>query len=185
MPTGTVNFMDGTTSLGSAPLSGGVAEFTTSTLSAGSHTISAVYSGDTNFVTATSETVTQVVIDFSVASSGSGSGGVGSTQTVSPVGAATYSLVIAPTKGASLPTTATLTITGLPVDATVGLGTAGWVQQSSTTWTLPPNTTLTDLSLTIQLNALTANRTEQQNPWGRPLAAALLGQVAPRGQTDG
>ncbi len=43
---GTVNFMDGSTLLSSAPVSAGVATTTTATLAAGSHPLSAVYSGD-------------------------------------------------------------------------------------------------------------------------------------------
>jgi hypothetical protein len=178
-PTGTVTFLDGTTTLGSSTLAGGVAIFTTSALTAGPHTISAVYTGDTNFVGATSGTVAQVVIDFSIASSGSGSGSGDSTQTVTSEGVADYSLAIAPTAGVSFPSTATLTVTGLPPGATVKLNTAGWVQQSSTSWTLPPNTTLTDLSLTVQVaplnGSLNARRDGQQNTLGRHLAPLLLG----------
>ncbi|MBI5031535.1 MAG: Ig-like domain repeat protein, partial [Chloroflexi bacterium] len=49
-PTGTVQFKDGSTNLGSpVTLSGGSAILITSTLSAGTHTITAVYSGDANF----------------------------------------------------------------------------------------------------------------------------------------
>jgi hypothetical protein len=49
-PTGTVTFKEGTTVLGaSATLSGGWATFTTAALSVGSHTITAVYNGDSNF----------------------------------------------------------------------------------------------------------------------------------------
>ncbi len=44
--TGTVTFTDGTTQIGSAKLSSGVANFATSTLAVGSHTITASYSGD-------------------------------------------------------------------------------------------------------------------------------------------
>lgn len=43
---GTVEFFDGATSLGSSPLSGGVATLVTSDLSTGSHAITAEYSGD-------------------------------------------------------------------------------------------------------------------------------------------
>ncbi len=63
-PTGTVNFFDGSTSLGSGTLDGtGVATLTVSTLDiAGSpHSITAVYVGDTNFTTSTSPAVSQVV----------------------------------------------------------------------------------------------------------------------------
>lgn len=51
-PTGTVQFKDGGTNLGSAvTLNGsGVAQFTTSALTAGSHTITADYSGDGTFL---------------------------------------------------------------------------------------------------------------------------------------
>jgi hypothetical protein len=49
-PTGTVTFKEGTTVLGAnATLSGGCATFTTASLSVGSHTITAVYNGDSNF----------------------------------------------------------------------------------------------------------------------------------------
>jgi Bacterial Ig-like domain (group 3)/Bacterial lectin/Concanavalin A-like lectin/glucanases superfamily/Galactose oxidase, central domain len=60
-PTGTVNFFDGTTNIGSGTISAGVATLKTSTLAAGSHTITATYGGDSNFATSTSNTVTQVV----------------------------------------------------------------------------------------------------------------------------
>src|SRR6185437_12179001 len=48
-PTGTVTFLDGGTPIGTGSLSGGVARFATSELAVGSHTITAIYSGDGNF----------------------------------------------------------------------------------------------------------------------------------------
>jgi hypothetical protein len=60
VPTGTVTFKKGTTTLGTAALSGGVAAFTTSTLAAGSSTITADYGGAANYSTS-SASVTQVV----------------------------------------------------------------------------------------------------------------------------
>jgi hypothetical protein len=48
-PTGTIVFLDGGTQIGSAPLSGGTAVFTTSSLIAGPHGIQAVYPGDSNY----------------------------------------------------------------------------------------------------------------------------------------
>ncbi|HLJ95684.1 MAG TPA: Ig-like domain repeat protein [Gemmataceae bacterium] len=54
-PTGTVTFMDGTTTLGTGTLdANGQATFQTSALTQGQHTITAVYAGDSNFNTATS-----------------------------------------------------------------------------------------------------------------------------------
>jgi hypothetical protein len=60
-PTGTVTFNDGATQLGIGTVSAGIATFTTSSLALGSHTITAVYGGDTNFAESTSPTLIQVV----------------------------------------------------------------------------------------------------------------------------
>jgi hypothetical protein len=60
-PTGTVTFRDGGTLLGSGTLSSGMATFTTSSLTSGSHPITASYPGDVNCAASTSNTVTQVV----------------------------------------------------------------------------------------------------------------------------
>src|SRR2546427_8273141 len=59
-PTGSVAFYDGVTSLGSVSLTGDSAEVSTASLVAGSHTIKAVYSGDSNFKS-DSTTVAQTV----------------------------------------------------------------------------------------------------------------------------
>lgn len=48
-PTGTVTFKDGTTTIGTGTLSAEKATFTTASLSAGTHPITAVYGGDSNF----------------------------------------------------------------------------------------------------------------------------------------
>ncbi len=60
--TGTIQIFDGAVSLGTAPLTGGKATFSTSSLAVGSHTITAVYSGDVNFGLSTSAAVTEVVL---------------------------------------------------------------------------------------------------------------------------
>ena len=61
-PTGTVTFLDGSTTLGTATLSsGGKATFTTKSLPVGSYTITASYGGDSNFITSTSTALTQTV----------------------------------------------------------------------------------------------------------------------------
>ena len=62
-PTGTVTFKDGSTVLGSGTLSGGVATLTTSSLTVGSHSITATYtSGDGNFnASPASAAITQTV----------------------------------------------------------------------------------------------------------------------------
>ena|SRR5437899_8613559 len=61
-PTGTVTFFDGATRMGSAALnSSGVAMFTISTLTVGTHSIKADYSGDANFVASMSPVLSQIV----------------------------------------------------------------------------------------------------------------------------
>ena len=61
IPTGTVTFRDGATSLGVVTLVNGSASLTVSTLTTGSHSLTAVYSGSPNFNASTSPAVTQVV----------------------------------------------------------------------------------------------------------------------------
>jgi hypothetical protein len=53
-PTGTVAFLDGGTLLGTAPLSGGIAQFSTTALPAGPHFIFAVYLGNATFASSLS-----------------------------------------------------------------------------------------------------------------------------------
>lgn len=60
--TGTVTFNDSSTELGSGTVSGGIATFTISSLSAGPHSIAAIYSGDSNFGSSTSPVVVQTVL---------------------------------------------------------------------------------------------------------------------------
>jgi len=64
-PTGTVTFEDGSTVIGTATLSGGVARFATTALAVGSHSIKAVYGGDTNFSSSSSGSMTQTVAQAS------------------------------------------------------------------------------------------------------------------------
>ncbi|HEY6196178.1 MAG TPA: Ig-like domain repeat protein [Candidatus Eisenbacteria bacterium] len=59
--TGSVQFFDGVTSLGSASLSGGTASLNTSALAVGTHSLTAVYSGDAGHTGSTSAAVSQVV----------------------------------------------------------------------------------------------------------------------------
>ena len=59
--TSTVTFSDGATALGTVPVNAGAASYTTNFSSAGSHTITAAYSGDANNAAA-SGTLTQTVV---------------------------------------------------------------------------------------------------------------------------
>jgi hypothetical protein len=70
-PGGTVNFQDGTTSIGSVSMMGtagsstafasGSASFTTTTLTKGTHSINAVYGGDGNYARSTSSSISVLI----------------------------------------------------------------------------------------------------------------------------
>jgi len=114
-PTGTVAFMDGSTSLGTGTLSGGVATFSISTLTVGSHSITGVYSGDTNFTTSTSSTLTQTVKQSSTTTS------VVSSANPSVAGqAVTFTATVSPVSPGSGTPTGTATF----MDGSKTLGTA-------------------------------------------------------------
>ena len=96
-PTGIVNFLDGTTMVGSGTLNGsGVATFSTSSLASGTHSVTAAYQGDTNFAASTSSAVSVHVNagppDFSVSASPS-------SQSVSPGQSTNYTMTLTPING--------------------------------------------------------------------------------------
>ena len=103
-PTGTITFEDGTTPIGQGNISGGVATFTTSSLSVGTHTINAVYSGDANFNPNAAPPYTQTVL---------GSGPIVSLNPTSLTFAVTLVKSSSPAQSVTLMNTgsATLTIT--------------------------------------------------------------------------
>jgi trimeric autotransporter adhesin len=120
-PTGSVNFIDGTTSLGSGTLDNtGTATLTLSTLAAGSHSLTANYAGDSNFNGITSSALSETVQDFQLAINGGSGGGSGTvlSTTVLPGGVATYQIQLTPTNGTTFPAAITLTLSGLPAGAT-------------------------------------------------------------------
>jgi hypothetical protein len=114
-PTGTVTFFDGTTQLGTGTLANGVANFSTSVLTpSATHSLTASYSGDTNFMASNSSAATTVsvgTLGFSFTLTGSAS------QTVVLGSAAPYNFQVSPTSGA-YPGTVSFTATGLPKGAT-------------------------------------------------------------------
>ena len=121
--TGTVTFMEGTTVLGSSPISanGGVvvslttnanAAFATTALVTGPHQIVAVYSGDSTFLPSTSTPVTNIVEDFSNTNSGPAS------QTVASGKATTYNFTLAPVGATTFLSDVTVALDGLPAGST-------------------------------------------------------------------
>ncbi len=61
-PTGTVTFLDGTTTLGTGTLTGGTATYSTSAFSTGTHNIIASYAGDGNYSAAVSTALTETIV---------------------------------------------------------------------------------------------------------------------------
>lgn len=120
-PTGTVKFMDGTTTLATSALNGsGIATSSPETLSVGTHSITAVYSGDANSDPSTSPVLSQVVSapDFSLSAT------VLTPSSVAPGKSAQSMITIIPSGGLN-PSTVTLTCSVSPVmspPATCSLG---------------------------------------------------------------
>jgi sugar lactone lactonase YvrE len=165
-PTGTVTFLDGATPLGTGTLAGGVATLTTSGLTVGSHTITAVYGGDGNFVSATSSALTEVIDDFNLAISVTGGASTITSVTVLPGGTAVFTFVVSPINAATFPTGVTLSASGLPAGATATFSPA----------TLAAGSGTTTVTLTIQIPQTVA-AVQPTDGLGRrlaPFALALL-----------
>jgi sugar lactone lactonase YvrE len=135
-PTGTVSFYDGDVLLAQASISSGSASYTTSSLAVGAHSISASYSGDTNFAPIVGRGFTETVEDFTVAPPA----GSPTSATVPPGGQANYSLALALPGGAS-PNPITFSITGLPPGATATFSPPS----------LPANSGPVNVTLTVKL----------------------------------
>jgi hypothetical protein len=130
--TGTVQFFDGTTLLGTGTVANGVATLATSALVVGTHPVTAVYSGDADYNSATSAAYNQVVtvqvavLDFTLTLTSTG------TQTVIPGNAAPYTVQVAPTN-VTYPGTVTFSATGLPAGATITFSPATVAANGGTT----------------------------------------------------
>ena len=141
-PTGQVSFQDGSTVLGTATAVSGQATLTTSSLPLGAQSVTAIYSGDGSTATATSSPLAVTIIDYSVTSSSG-------TQTVTAGKSVTYPVSIVPTSGSMIPLPATMTITGFPAKISVSASPAQWMAGANGTWTLPANSQLANIAVTI------------------------------------
>src|SRR5262245_49138363 len=97
--TGTVQFLDGATLLGSAVLSSGMASFSTSSLTAGSHSMTARYVGDTNYAGSTSAVLLQTVNQIGTSTA------LTSSAATSTYGqSVTFTATVTPSSGTAKPT---------------------------------------------------------------------------------
>jgi len=129
-PTGSVDFLDGTTDLGSAPVLGDSASLTTAALGVGAHSLTAQYSGDSNFAgsgAALTQTVNTAVTTAAVGSSANpsvfGAAVTLSASVTSSAGTPTGSLTFL--DGTNVIGTTTLDITGAASLTTAALSVGG------------------------------------------------------------
>lgn len=106
--TGSVAFLNGTTSLGTGTLANGSATFSTSTLPVGNHSITASYAGDASFNPSTSAAVMQGV-------NGVATSAASTTATVSSGGTANFTMMVTQ-NGLTAPIT--FACAGLPTGGT-------------------------------------------------------------------
>jgi hypothetical protein len=155
-PTGTVTFQDGGVALTactgvSVTTATGLASCAVTYTAVDTHSITAVYNGDINFLAAgPSNTISEAAIDINLGAPVSGTGTT--SETILPGGTATYSFPIAPSSGTTFPSPVTFTVSAspaLPAGTTMTLTPSAWALTSSNpwTWTLPANTTLTGNTL--------------------------------------
>ena len=152
-PAGTVNFYNGAVLLNSTPasLNGGIATLTLSTLPLGADSITAVYSGNTDFLTSTSSGVLETVLppDFTIAATPA-------AQTVLPLQSVNYTITLTPTN----PTfvyPVSLSASGLPAGVTA---------------TFAPSSIAAGAGTSTSVMTLDASGLAQLHRNGRPLAGA-------------
>ena len=126
-PSGVVSFTDTISGfLGTGTLSSGVVTFNTSSLSVGSHLITATYGGNTNYTGSVSNVVTQVVVITPVPVLTVAPAALTFTSTVGGANPASQTVTLTATNGPITYTTSVsgaLSVTVSPVSGTVNPGT--------------------------------------------------------------
>ena len=104
-PTGTVTFLDGTTTLGTASLNGSaIATFSTTSLAGGAHSIVASYGGDGKDGSSVSPAVNVTVADTQPGLAATTTTLTASSTALLPADSVTFTAVVAPQSGSSVPT---------------------------------------------------------------------------------
>jgi hypothetical protein len=177
--TGTVTFKDNGTQIGTGTLSGGTATYTTSSLVAASHPITAAYGGDSNYSGSTSSTLTQAVngASLTITASGGAMNYGGSAPTITP----SYSGFVNGQTASSLTTQPTCTTA-----ATSSSSVAGSPYSSSCSGAVDSNYSITYVpgSVTVNKVGLTITASSGSMTYAGtvpPITASYLGFV--NGQT--
>ena len=160
-PSGSVVFSDGATLLSTVTVNAGVASFSTSSLAPGvTHSLTAVYSGDANFLTSSSAVATVAVAPFSFTVTS-----LSGNAAVVPGGAAAYPMMLTPGSGSTFPNPVALSATGLPPGSTVTFHPA----------TIPAGSGTTAFTMMIQTrNPQAANSCRFSGASLAPMALAFL-----------
>jgi hypothetical protein len=157
-PTGTVTFLDGTTTLGTGTLASGTAAYSTTTLSVGAHSLTARYGGDASNAASTSSAVSVTV---TAAVTGSFSIGLSpSSGSVNAGSSATTTISVTPSGGFNQQVS--FSCSGLPTTASCSFSPA----------TVTPNGSASTTTLTIATNQ-SAAATPAQLPRSPATTAAL------------
>jgi hypothetical protein len=171
MPTGTVTFLNGTTELGTGTLNGSAqTTFSTSSLAAGSYSVTAVYGGDAKFAESTSAATTLTVgtvgssPDFSLASGAT-------TLMIARGKSGTDAISITSVNGFNQPTT--FACSGLPSGAACSFSPA----------TVTPNGSVAGTTtMTITTTAPSSSRNMSPWPFADGSGAFALGMIFLRGR---
>jgi len=158
VPSGSVTFLDGSTSLGSGTLNNSVATFTTTTLAVGTHSITAQYGGDSNFRASTSAAVSEVITatpDFALSANPS-------SMTVNAGISAQYTFTVTPSNGYN--GTVTFSCGTLPAKTTCSFSPASLS---------PSNNTYAPATLTLSTVAATASLIMPAPPNSKTSAPSL------------
>jgi len=199
-PTGNVTFLDGATVIGTAPVTGGIATFTSGTFSVGTHAFGCTYGGGGNFAGSTCNvvptTITQAATSTTVNSSVNPSPALTPiTFTVKPTSSgqslatgATVTLGITPVGGTTTNYTLTTDATGTASYTIPGLATGTYTVTGSYPATTNYSSSSGTLTEVVNINATTITLGATPNPGlqNNPVAltatvTASAGTAAPTG----
>jgi sugar lactone lactonase YvrE len=157
IPAGAVNFVEGNTVLSIATLSGGTATFVTSSLPQGTHLITAVYVGSSNFLGSNSNTLSEAIgpTDFTLTPVMNGGGGSAAPVIVQAGQAASVPMMVSSigSPGAQIQ----FSVTGLPPSSSATFNPA--------MLTLGTTSTALTLTVTTQPRFRYVSQREGQHPY--------------------
>ena len=162
-PTGSVSFSTGSTGLGMATLTSGVATLQTSFAAAGSYPVTATYKGDQNNIASTSSAATVVIAapDFTISAAPA-------SGTITPGQTATFTFTVSPVGGYA--GTVSFSCGTLPGQAACSFSPASVTPSGGS----PASTTMT---ITTATSSAMLNPERRSSPWFPTGGLALAGVI--------